>query len=139
LNEPSAANSFGICLERAIGVHSNLILAACYYKRAAGHDDPDGANILGFCLEHNFRVKPDIEAAAECYKFAHENEHSEADLNYRRCFRILGHWDIPDRSSRIVDSRALDDHFAHFFIDCLKNPNMNPELVDSIERLKATM
>jgi hypothetical protein len=33
----------------------------------------------------------------------------------------------------------LDDHFAHVFIDCLKDPNRNRELISSILRLKATM
>jgi TPR repeat protein len=136
LNEPSAENSFGICLERGTGVHSNLIHGARYYKRAAEHGDPDGANNLGFCLEHGIGVKQDIEAAAECYKFAHNNGHLEADLNHRRCLRILGQWDVPDRSSRIVDSRPLDDHFAHLFMDCLKDPNMNPVLIAFIQRLK---
>jgi TPR repeat protein/serine/threonine protein kinase len=124
LNEPSAENSFGICLERGIGVHTNLTLAAHYYQRAAAHGDPDGANNFGFCLEHGRGVEQNIEAAAECYKFARDHRHSEAVL---------------DRSSKIADSRPLDDHLAHLFIDCLKDPNVSPELIHSIQRLKATM
>jgi TPR repeat protein len=139
LNKPSAENSFGICLERGIGVDSNLFLAARYYKRSAEHGNPAGANNLGFCLEHGRGVKQDFEAAAECYKFARDHGHSEADLNYRRCLRILSRWDVPDRSSLISDSRPLDDHFAHLFIDCLKDSDASPELISSIERLKVAM
>jgi TPR repeat protein len=35
LNHAAAQNSFGICLERGIGVHKNLFLAAQYYQRSA--------------------------------------------------------------------------------------------------------
>jgi hypothetical protein len=60
-------------------------------------------------------------------------------LNYRHCLRILGHWDVPNRSFRIADSRPVDDHFTHLFIDCLKDPDGSPELISSIQQLKATM
>jgi TPR repeat protein len=139
LNEPSAENSYGICLERGIGVQSNLTLAAHYYQRSAAHGDSDGANNLGFCLEHGRGVKQNIESAAECYKFASDHGHPEGELNYRRCLRILGQWTVPDRSSRIADSRPLDDHFTHLFIDCHDDPNASPELIDSIERLKPSI
>jgi TPR repeat protein len=76
LNEPSAENNFGICLERVIGVHANPVFAARYYQKAAEHGDPDGANYLGFCLEHGRGVKQDIEAAAECDKFARNHGQS---------------------------------------------------------------
>jgi TPR repeat protein len=139
LNEPSAENSFGICFERGIGVHSNLILAVRYYKRAVENSDLDGVNNLKFCLEHSFGAKQEFAAVAECYKSDRDHGHSEADLNYRCGLRILGHWDVPDQSSRIVDSRSLDDHLVHLFIVCLKEPNINPELIASIQGLKATM
>jgi TPR repeat protein len=102
LKEPSAENSFGICLERGIGVHSNPMLAARYYQRAADHGDPDGANNLRFCLEHGIGVKQNIESAADCYKFARDHGHPEGELNYRRCLRLLGDWEVPDRSSGLL-------------------------------------
>jgi serine/threonine protein kinase len=139
LNEPSAENSFGIWLERGIGVHSSPILAARYYQRAAGHGNPDGANNLGFCLEHGRGVEQDFRSAAECYKFARDHGHSEAELNYRRCLRILGCWDIPDRSSQIVHSRPVNDNFTHLFIDCLNDSDLSPEIISSIEGLKETI
>jgi hypothetical protein len=135
LNEPSAENSFGICLERGIGVHSNLELAVRYYQRAAAQGHPDGANNLGFCFEHGRGIKQDIEAAAEFSKFARDHGHPDGDLNYRRCLRILGHWDVPDRSSQIADSRPSDDNLSRLFVECLKDPDTNPELVFSIQRL----
>jgi TPR repeat protein len=138
-DEPSAENRFGICLEGGIGVHSNLILAARYHQRAAAHGNSDGFNNLGFCLEHGIGVEQDIEAAAEWYRFAHNNGHLESELKCLHCLRILGHWHVPDRSSWIVDSRPLDDQNAHLFIDCLKDSNINSELIGSIQPLKSTM
>jgi hypothetical protein len=44
----AAENSFGICLERGIGVHKNLSLAGQYYLRSAQQGHPDGANNFGF-------------------------------------------------------------------------------------------
>jgi hypothetical protein len=137
LNEPSAENSFGICLERGIGVCSNVTLAVRYYKRAAAHGDPDGANNLGFCLEHGRGVKQDIHAAVECYKFAHDHGHPEGELNYRRCLRVLERWTAPDRSSRISDHSTTVDSLTRLFLGPLENPKVRSEFADSIKQLKS--
>jgi TPR repeat protein len=139
LNHPMAENSFGVCLKRPLGVHSNAALTARYYKRPAAHGDPNGANNLGFCLEHGRSVKADIESAAECYKFAWDCGHLDGELNYRRCLRILGRWEVPDRSSRIADHRSADDRLAQLFINCADDSNTNPKLAASIRRFKATL
>jgi TPR repeat protein len=89
-NSASAQNSFGISLERGIGIQSNLSLAAQYYQHVALQGHPDGANNLGFCLEHGRGVKQNIELTAEYYKFAADRGHPEGELNYRRCLRLLG-------------------------------------------------
>jgi TPR repeat protein len=107
-NLPEAENNFGICLERGIGIKSNIVLAAEYYERSANHGHPDGANNFGFCLEHGRGVKQDILNAAKYYKIASDGGHSEADLNYRRCLRLLGRWDVPDRSSDVSVQQSFD-------------------------------
>jgi TPR repeat protein len=101
LNNCEGANNFGICLERGIGVRVNLELAAEYYRRAADGGHADGANNLGFCLEHGRGVDQNIKLAANYYKLAADRGHPEADLNYRRCMRLLGRWSVPDRSSQV--------------------------------------
>jgi tRNA A-37 threonylcarbamoyl transferase component Bud32 len=108
LNHPDAENNFGICLERGIGIKSNIVLAAEYYERSANHGHPDGANNFGFCLEHGRGVKQDIPNATKYYKFAADRGHPEADLNYRRCLRLLGQWDVPDRSSHVSVQQSFD-------------------------------
>jgi hypothetical protein len=138
-NEPSAENSFGIYLERGSGVHSNLIFAARYYKQSAGYDHPDEANNLGFSLKHGRGIEQDFEAVAKYSTFERDHAYPEADLNYRHRFRILGHWNVPDRSSQIADSQPLDNLFTHLFIDSPSNPDSNPELKQSIQRLKSIM
>jgi TPR repeat protein len=109
LRNPSAQNSFGIFLERGIGVRSNQALAAHYFEQSAVGGDPDGANNLGFCLEHGRGVRQNIAVAAEWYKFARDHGHPEGEVNYQRCLRLLGQWTIPDRSTRIVDDPRPDD------------------------------
>jgi TPR repeat protein len=139
LNDPSAENSFGVCLERGIGVQLNLPLAARHYQRSAAHGDPHGANNLGFCLEHGRGVKQDIEAAARCYKFASDHGHPEGQINYRRCLRILGQWDGSDRSTCTSNSASADMSWSAPFIACLDDCDASVELVASLERLKAEM
>jgi serine/threonine protein kinase len=57
-------------------------------------------------------------------------------LNYRRCLRILGQWTVPNRSSEIDDRLNKDDHFADLFLNCLNDPNLNPQLIASLQQLK---
>jgi hypothetical protein len=121
LNNAAAENSFGICLERGIGVQSNIALAAYYYQRSALQGHPDGANNLGFCLEHGRGVEQDITQAAKYYKYAADQGHPEGELNYHRCLRLLGRWDLLDRSSPPTCSPPSDDCLAGLFLDCLKD------------------
>jgi hypothetical protein len=139
LNDPAAENSFGICLERGIGVASNYALATRYYQRSAAHGDPDGANNLGFCLEHGRGTRVDIEAAASCYKFARDHGHPEGEINYRRCTRILGRWEVPDRSSTLSDRASADTDWLNLFTADLGDSDNSDELLLSIERLKSEM
>jgi hypothetical protein len=138
LGDPSAQNSFGIFLERGIGFGSNLALAARYFERSAVQGNPDGANNFGVCLEHGRGVRQDIEAAAKWYRFAANHGHPEGEMNYQRSLRLLGRWNVPDRSGQISD-RHKSDALAPLFIDCLKDLAPENELVSSIQRLKTTM
>jgi hypothetical protein len=140
MKNASAENSFGICLERGIGVQKNLFLAAQYYHRAAQQGHPDGANNFGFCLEHGRGVEQDIEMAAEYYKFASDHGHSEAKLNHKRCLRLLGSWEPPDRSSDIVSHPPSVDFLCKLFGDFLENPKPldddDRRLLSSFDRLR---
>jgi TPR repeat protein len=103
LNNAAAQNSFGICLERGIGLQSNLVLAAHYYQQSALHP--------------------------------------EADLNYRRCLRLLGRWEVPNRSSDVSANPLSNHQLASLFIDCLKEPEAlngrTSELFASIDCFQA--
>jgi TPR repeat protein len=90
LKNPSLQNSFGIFLERGIGVHKNLFLAAQYYQRAAHQAHLDGANDFESRLEHGHDLEQNIELTTEYYKFAADRGHSEAKLNPNRCVRFFG-------------------------------------------------
>jgi TPR repeat protein len=140
LKNSSAANSFGICLERGIGVHKNLFLAAQFYRRAAEQGHPDGANNFGFCLEHGRGVEQNFELAAQYYKFAADQGHSEAKLNYNRCLRLLDQWEPPDRSSDAVSHPPSVDHLLDLFSTFLKNPEPldddECQLLTSFEELR---
>jgi TPR repeat protein len=140
LGHAAAENSFGICLERGIGVQSNIALAARYYQQSANHGNADGANNIGFCLEHGRGVAADIALAAEYYKFAADHGHLEGRLNYRRCLRLLGRWEVPDRSSDVSCHPPARDDLAGAFIACLDDPTQfdseSAELITAIERLK---
>jgi TPR repeat protein len=137
----SAQNSFGVFLERGIVFRSNQSLAAHYFELSARQGDSEGANNLGFCLEHGRGVRQDIKSAAEWYRFAADHNHPEGEMNYQRCLRLLGHWNVPDRSSRISDHPQSDD-LARLFIACVDEEDLisadraNADLVASIERLK---
>jgi TPR repeat protein len=143
LGHAAAENSFGIFLERGIGVESNRGLAARFYERAAKHGHPDGANNFGFCLEHGRGVTRNIRVAAEYYKFAADHHHPEADANYRRCRRLLGQWDPPDRSSDVSSSRPSRDAVAKAFVACLQEPAQfdaeSADLIAAIGRLKQSI
>jgi hypothetical protein len=138
LGNAAAQNSFGVCLERGIGVKSNLALAARYYRRSAAQGNSDGANNFGFCLERGRGVNENIEAAAECYAFAAECGHPEGELNYRRCLRILGRFES-DRSSRVSNQSQSDHFLTKLFLDCLNDSEAidraHPETIASIQRL----
>jgi hypothetical protein len=140
LGHAAAENSFGICLERGIGVQSNIALAAQYYQRSANHGNADGANNTGFCLEHGRGVGADIGLAAQYYKLAANRGHPEGTLNYRRCLRLLGRWEGTDRSSDVSCHRPVRDDLANAFIACLGDPAQfdsdSADLIWSIERLK---
>jgi hypothetical protein len=133
-------NSFGICLERGIGVQSNVALAAHYYERSAVQGNPDGANNLGFCLEHGRGVEQNIKMATDYYKFASDHGHAEGRLNYGRCLRLLGRWEVPDRSSAVAAHPRETDAFAKRFIAGLDDPQMHDrewaELRHSIARMR---
>jgi hypothetical protein len=81
--------------------------------------------------------------AADYYKFATDHGHSEADINYRRCCRLLGRWDPPDRSSDVSSHRLSRDTLAEALIACLQEPAHFdaefPDLIAAIERLKRSM
>jgi TPR repeat protein len=138
LGDPSAQNSFGIFLERGIGIRSNHALAAHYFELSAAQGDPDGANNFGFCLEHGRGVRQNIEAASKWYRFAANHGHPEGEVNYQRSLRLLGRWNVPDRSDKISD-RPRSDSLAQKFIEGLKDLTAGAELIASIQRLKATM
>jgi hypothetical protein len=145
LKNAAAQNSFGIFLERGIGVHTNLSLAAQYYQRAAHQGHPDGANNFGFCLEHGRGVQQDIKMAAEYYKFAADHGHSEATLNYNRCLRLLGQWEPPDRSCEVVSHSPSFDCLCNIFRDFLDNAESQRLddderlLLNSFERMKNSL
>jgi TPR repeat protein len=122
MKNAAAQNSFGIFLERGIGVHKNLLLAAQYYQRAAQQGHPHGANNFGFCLEHGRGVQQNIELAAEYYKFAADLGHSEAKLNHDRCLRLLGRWERADRSSEVVSHPPSLEPLSKIFRGFLENP-----------------
>jgi hypothetical protein len=141
LNNAAAQNSFGIHLERGIGVHKNEFLAAQYYDRSAQQGHPDRANNFGFCLEHGHGVKQNIELAAQFYKFASDCGHSEAKQNYKRCLRLLGQWEVPDRSWEIVSHPPSVDHLFNIFHNFRQNPDRLDDdqrrLLNSFERLRS--
>jgi hypothetical protein len=62
-------------------------------------------------------------------------------MNYQRCVRLFGQWNVPDRSSRIADDPQPSD-LAQLFIanvdekDSVSADRVNDDLVASIERLK---
>jgi serine/threonine protein kinase len=64
---------------------------------------------LGFCLEHGRGVCQNIELAAEYYKRAADCGHPEAEQNYQRCLRLLGRWNVPDRSSIVSEEKPSFD------------------------------
>jgi serine/threonine protein kinase len=141
LGNASAQNSFGVFIERGIVFRSNQSLAAHYFELSALQGNPDGANNLGFCFEHGSGVRQDIESAAEWYRFAADRNHPEGEMNYQRCLRLLGHWNVPDRSSLIADHAQSDD-LAQLFIagidedDSVSANRANADLVAAIDRLK---
>jgi hypothetical protein len=96
-----------------------------------------------FCLEHGRGVQQNIGLAAEYYKFAADRGHPEGKLNYQRCLRLLGRWEVPDRSSDVSAHPPSHDDLAHQFIDCPKDPDalhgVASESLTSIEQLKASM
>jgi hypothetical protein len=143
LNDADAQNSFGICLEWGIGVQSNLALAAHYSQRATLQGHPDRANNLGFCREHGRGVEQGIRLVAEHYESAAGRGHPEGGLNYRRCPRLLGRWNPPDRSSQVSAYPPSNNRLAALFIDCLKEPKaLNGASIESIafiERLQASL
>jgi TPR repeat protein len=143
LNNASAQNSLGIFFERGIGIHSDLSLAAHYYQLAALQGHPDGANNFGFCLEHGRGVQQNIGLASEYYKLAADCGHPEGDLNYHRCLRLLGKWEVPNRSSDVSAHPPSHDELARLFIDCHKDPDalhgVAPEFLTSIEQLNDSM
>jgi TPR repeat protein len=140
MKNASAENSFSICMERGIGVHKNLFLAAQYYQRAAQQGHLDGANDFGFCLEHGRGVRQNIEMAAEYYKFASDHGHLEAKLNCDRCLHLLGSWEPPDRSSDFVSHPPSVDFLRKLFGDFLDNPEPldddRRQLLHSFDRLR---
>jgi TPR repeat protein len=142
LGHRSAQNSFGVFLERGIVFRSNLMLAAHYFELSAMQGDSDGANNLGFCLEHGRGVRKDIEAAAEWYRFAADHGHPDGEVNYQRCLRLLGRWNVSDRSLQISDDPQSSE-LARLFIAGLEDFGTRDrtcdDLVASLERLKAWM
>jgi hypothetical protein len=141
LKNASAQNSFGIFLERGIGVHKNHFLAAQYYQRAAHQGHLDGANDFEFCLEHERGVEQNIEVATEFYKFAADRGHSEAKLNHNPCLRLLSGWEPPDRSSETISHPPSLDCLSNLFSAFIEHPELLDEnsrrLLNSFERLKA--
>jgi hypothetical protein len=128
-------------LERGIGVHKNLLLAAQYYHSAAQQGHPDGANNFGICLEHGRGVQQNIQMAAQFYQFAADHGHSEAKLNHSRCLCLLGQWESPDHSSEIVSHSPSLDFLFDIFRGFLQNPEPLDDdgrrLLSSFQRLIA--
>jgi hypothetical protein len=87
-----------MCLERGFGVKCDPENAAKFYRIAAARGHADGANNLGLCLEHGIGVPQNIPEARRYYSAALKLNHPEADVNYRRCCRLLGEWSPPARS-----------------------------------------
>jgi hypothetical protein len=128
-NDADAQNNFGICLERGIGVFANIGLACEYYERAAKQGHPDGANNFGFCLEHGRGIEQNIELASRYYKTAADQGHPEAEVNFRRCLRLLGRWEVPDRSSPISFDPPSCADSRKTFEPGMKERNKNQDLV----------
>jgi hypothetical protein len=70
LKNAVAHSSFEICLERQIGVHQFLLLAAKSDLRFAQQCHQNGLNDCGICLEYGRDITRHIEMATEYYKFA---------------------------------------------------------------------
>jgi hypothetical protein len=133
-----AMNNFGICLECGIGVQANLYLAAEYYRQSAEAGHADGSNNLGFCLEHGRGVNQNIEMAAEYYKRASDYGHSEAAQNYQRCLRLLGRWDVPDRSSNVSEEKPYFEERRNEMSDRFtSSPKAFAETKQSIQSMKS--
>jgi TPR repeat protein len=118
LNSPSAQNSF----EQEIGIQSNLSLVAHDCQVAALQDHPNGANYLGFCLEYGGGVQQNIGLASEYSRFAADRGHPEDQLNYRHCLRLLGRWEVLDRSSEDSAHPPSHDDLAAFSLTVSKSP-----------------
>jgi hypothetical protein len=104
-----------------------VLLAAQFYERAAKRCHRDGANNFGICLEHGRGVEENIEMASEYYKFAADQGHSEAKLNFKRCLRLLDPWESPNRPSEI---------FSGFLKDPKPSDEDSRRLLSSFEQLK---
>jgi hypothetical protein len=114
----------------------NVAHAAQFHQRAATTGHRDGASNLEFCLEHGCGVEQHIELVADYYQFAADHGHSEAQLNYHRCLRLLRRWKVPDRSSDFCGNPPSDDSLASDFIACLEEPSGSIELLASIARFR---
>jgi TPR repeat protein len=112
-----ASNNYGICLEHGVGVYRDRVNAAKFYRLAAEHGHADGANDFDLCFEHSLGINRDLREARRYYSMATALKHPEAEINYRRCCRLLGEWTVPSRSptfenvSHNEQSRKLDPFF----------------------------
>jgi serine/threonine protein kinase len=81
--------------------------------------------------------------AIEYYKFAADRGHSEAKLNLNHCCRLIGRWELSDRSSEIVSHSPSFNHLSEIFSDFLKNPDLRDKdqcrLLNSFERMKTSI
>jgi TPR repeat protein len=91
------------------------------------HGDRDGANHLGFCLEHGSGVEQNIELAAEYSNFAADHNYAEVEQSHAHCLRLLGRWEVPDRSGVVAAHPREIDHFTALFADCLDDPELQDD------------
>jgi serine/threonine protein kinase len=77
-------------------------------------------NNFGFCLEYRLGITQDIVEARRYYFMAKKLNHSEADVNHRRCCRLLGEWEIPTRSST---QENLTEQSFHSYQSTIPEPD----------------
>jgi serine/threonine protein kinase len=73
------------------------------------------------CRERGIGVQQNIAIAAEYYRFAANRSHSEGNLDYKGCLRLVDRWESPDRKFETVSHPVSVDRFCDIFHRFLQN------------------